>query len=84
MTNLKQDTKGMSADMTCQEDRGRTLKGHLEMNFISPEKMHGTMHAEMTSSQQPQPVVVDMTFDRTYVAPDCQDITPDTPKIVTK
>ena len=84
MTNLQQDAKGMSADMACQEDRGRTLKGHLEMNFISSEKVHGTMHAEMTSSQQPQPVVVDITFDRSYVGPDCQGITPDTPKIVTK
>lgn len=82
--NLKQDTSGMSADITCDNPRGGTGKGHLQVNFLSSEKAHGTMHMEMVMQRQPQPIVMDLTFDSTYEGSDCKGISPDSPKIIMK
>lgn len=82
--NLKQDSSGMSADMVCNSTRGGNGKGHLEVSFISTEKVHGTMHMEMMTQRQPEPIVIDMTFDSTYQGSDCKGISPDTPKVIMK
>jgi Protein of unknown function (DUF3617) len=82
--NLKQDSSGMSADITCDSARGGTGKGHVQATFISSEKVHGTMHMEMTTPRQTQPIVMDMTFDSTYQGADCKGISPDSPKMVIK
>ena len=81
--NLKQDSSGMSADMVCTSGGG-SGKGHMQVNFISSEKVHGTMHMEMVTERQPQPIVVDMTFDSTYQGADCKGVSPDTPKVIMK
>ncbi|WP_035347279.1 DUF3617 domain-containing protein [Edaphobacter aggregans] len=82
--NLKQDSSSMSADMVCDSVRGGTGKGHVQVNFLSTEKVHGTMHMEMMAQSQPQPIVVDVTFDNTYQGADCKGISPDTPKMIMK
>jgi hypothetical protein len=82
--NMKQDSSGMSADLVCDSPRGGTGKGHLQVDFISTEKVHGTMHMEMVTQRQPQPIVVDMTFDSTYQGADCKGVSPDTPKVIMK
>jgi hypothetical protein len=84
IANLKQDSSGMSADVVCASARGGTGKGHFEMSFISPEKVHGTMHMEMVSEQRPQPIVMDMTIDNAYQGADCKGVSPDTPKMIMK
>jgi hypothetical protein len=84
VTNLKQDSSGMSADVTCESARGGGGKGHLEMNFLSTEKVHGTMHMEMMTGRQPQPIVMDMTIDSVYQGADCKGVSPDTPKMIMK
>jgi hypothetical protein len=82
--NLKQDSSGMSADMVCNSERGGSGKGHMEVNFISSEKVRGTIHMEMVTQRQPEPIVMDMTFDSTYQGSDCKGISPDTPKVIMK
>ncbi len=82
--NLQQDSRGMSADVVCDSQRGGTSKGHFQVNFLSSEKAHGTMHMEMASPRQPQPIVMDITYDSTYVGSDCKGISPDSPKILNK
>ncbi len=82
--NLKQDAGGMSADIVCASPSGGGGKGHVEMNFLSSEKVHGTMHMEITPSRQPQPIVMDTTYDSTYQGADCKGVSPDTPKIMMK
>ncbi len=82
--NLKQDSSGMSADIVCDSARGGTGKGHLQVDFISTEKVHGTMHMEMTTQRQTQPIVMDITYDSTYQGADCKGISPDTPKVIMK
>ena len=84
MMNLKQDSSGMSADMVCSSPRGGNGKGHMEVSFLSTEKVHGTIHMEMVTERQPQPIVMDMTFDSTYQGSDCKGISPDTPKVIMK
>jgi Protein of unknown function (DUF3617) len=81
--NMKQDSSGMSADLVC-DTRGGTGKGHLQVDFISTEKVHGAMHMEMVMQQQSEPIVVDMTFDSTYQGSDCKGVSPDSPKVIMK
>lgn len=82
--NLKQDSISMSADVVCDSARGGSGKGHIQVNFLSSEKVHGTMHMEMVTQRQPQPIVMDLTFDSTYQGADCKGISPDTPKVMMK
>ncbi|MBS1799938.1 MAG: DUF3617 domain-containing protein [Acidobacteria bacterium] len=84
--NLKQDSSGMSADMVCgsADGTGNSAKGHMQMSFLSTEKVHGTMHMEAVSARQPQPIVVDMTIDSVYQGADCGGVSPDTPKVIMK
>lgn len=86
VANLHQDDHGMSGDITCQSGSGGTgnAKGHLEMTFLNPEKVHGTMHMEAVTSRQTQPIIVDMLIDSAYQGADCQGISPDTPKVIMK
>ena len=55
---LHQSATAMSGDMACTMPEG-TSKGHMEVTFASTEKMNGKMHMEMTTSRQPQPIVMD-------------------------
>ena len=74
----------MSADLVCTSERGGSGKGHMQVNFLSSEKVHGTMHMEMITQRQPQPIVMDMTFDSTYQGADCKGVSPDSPKVIIK
>jgi hypothetical protein len=56
----------------------------MQMAFLTPEKMHGTMHIEVISSRQPKPIVMDMTIDSLYQGSDCKGVSPDTPKLIMK
>lgn len=88
LTNLQQSSSGMSADITCtpsSSGRGSaTAHGHMQMNFVSPEKVHGTVHTEVVRAENPQPIVMDMTVDSTWQGADCKGISPDTPKVIMK
>jgi hypothetical protein len=57
-------------------------KGHVDATFASQEKMNGKMHMEITTARQPQPIVMDGTFESVYQGADCKGISPDSPKIV--
>jgi hypothetical protein len=81
-SNMKVDSSGMSGDIECTTARGGSTKGHMQMNFLSSEKVHGTVHMEVTSAQRPQPILMDMTIDSTYEGPDCKGISPDEPKVI--
>jgi Protein of unknown function (DUF3617) len=80
-TNVHQSAAGMSGDMTCTTE-GRTSKGHIEATFASQEKVNGKVHMEIASARQPQPILMDMTFESVYQGSDCKGISPDSPKIV--
>jgi hypothetical protein len=85
--NQKQDSSGMSADVVCESvgnGGSNSAKGHVQMTFVSTEKVHGTMHMEAVSTRQPQPIVVDMTIDSAYQGADCKGVSPDTPKVILK
>ncbi|HEU4636565.1 MAG TPA: DUF3617 domain-containing protein [Edaphobacter sp.] len=81
-SNMKSDSSGMSGDVECTSGRGDVSKGHIQMNFVSSEKVQGTMHVETTSARRPQPMLIDMTIDSTYEGADCKGISPDSPKVV--
>jgi len=81
MKNLKQDSSGMSGDIDCKSERGSST-GHMQFTFISPEKTHGTIHMEIVTERQPQPIVMDIALDSVYQGSDCKGISPDSAKIV--
>jgi hypothetical protein len=80
-TNVHQSTTGMSGDIACTTGEGGS-KGHMEATFVSQEKMNGKMHMEIMTARQPQPIVMDVTFEGVYQGADCKGISPDSPKIV--
>jgi hypothetical protein len=80
-TNVHQSATGMSGDMTCTSSE-RSAKGHMEATFSSQEKMSGKVHMEITTQRQPQPILMDVTFESVYQGADCKGISPDSPKIV--
>ncbi len=71
----------MSGDMVCTTAEGAS-KGHMEATFSSQEKMSGKVHMEITTQRQPQPILMDVTFESVYQGADCKGISPDSPKIV--
>ena len=82
-TNQHQTDSGFSADMACKSSDGKhNSTGHMEVNFVSAEKMQGKVHAEAISESQPKPIVMDMNFESAYQGNDCKDISPDNPKVV--
>ncbi|HTH53498.1 MAG TPA: DUF3617 domain-containing protein [Edaphobacter sp.] len=81
-SNMKVDSGGMSGDMACSTPCGGSAKGHVQMNFVSDEKVHGTVHMEVITTQRPQPIIMDMTIDSTYEGADCKGISPDEPKVI--
>jgi hypothetical protein len=80
-TNLKEDASGMSADIACKSDRGAS-NGHMQLSFVSAEKVHGTMHMQLASGRSPQPIVMDLIIDSVYQGPDCKGISPDDAKVI--
>ena len=83
LSNQHQTSAGFSADMACRSTDGRhNTTGHIEVNFVSAEKMQGKAHAEVTGESQPKPIVVDMSFDSAYQGDDCKGVSPDEAKTV--
>ncbi len=80
-TNVHQSATGMSGDLACTSAEGSS-KGHLDATFANQEKMSGKVHMEITTARQPQPIVMDVTFEGVYQGADCKGISPDSPKIV--
>lgn len=82
-TNRHVTAEAMDADMSCRSDGSQTQStGHIEVSFLSPEKMHGTTHVETTSASRPRPIVSDVRFDSVYQGADCKGISADKSEIV--
>jgi hypothetical protein len=82
-TNQHQSSTAMSADMACKSTDGRySSTGHIDVSFTGSEKMTGKVHVETITQSQPQPIVMDMSFESAYQGGDCQGISPDSPKII--
>jgi hypothetical protein len=83
LTNEHQSSTSMSADMACKSPDGQySSTGHVEAKFTNSEKMTGKVHVETIRQSQPQPIVMDMSFDSAYQGADCQGISPDSPKVI--
>jgi len=83
LTNQHQSASGLSADMSCKSADGQySSTGRIEVNFTSSEKMSGKVHVETTRQSQPQPIVMDMSFESNYQGSDCKGIDPDSPKLM--
>ncbi|MCL2659489.1 MAG: DUF3617 domain-containing protein [Acidobacteriaceae bacterium] len=80
VTNLKQDSSSMSADIVCTGKA--SAKGHMQFTFQSPEKWQGTMHMEMSDGKNPQPTIMDTTMESVFKGADCQGIAPGQGKLV--
>jgi hypothetical protein len=80
-TNVHQSTTGMSGDIACTTADGSS-KGHMQATFAGQEKMNGKMHIEITTARQPQPIVMDGTFQSVYQGADCKGISPDSPEVL--
>jgi Protein of unknown function (DUF3617) len=80
-TNLKQDASGMSVDIACKTERGAST-GHMQISFVSAEKVHGTTHLQMASGRSPQPIVMDFIIDSVFQGADCKGISPDDARVV--
>lgn len=82
-TNEHQSSTSMSAGMTCKSPDGKySSTGHIDVRFTSAEKMSGKVHAETITQSQPQPIVMDMSFESAYQGADCQGISPSSPKVI--
>ena len=82
-SNVKQSSAGMSADVTCKSANGsRTSTGHIDVTYVSSEKMTGKAHMETTMATQPKPIIMDMTFESAYQGADCKGVSPDSAKVV--
>lgn len=82
-TNEHQSSTGMSVDMACKSADGQySTTGHIDARFTSSEKMTGKVHVETVRQSQPQPIVMDMSFESAYQGADCKGISPDSPKII--
>jgi hypothetical protein len=82
-TNEHQSSTSMSVEMACKSSDGRTSSaGHIEVGFTSSTKMTGKVHVDTVSQSQPQPIVMEMTFESAFQGADCQGISPDSPKII--
>lgn len=82
-TNLHQTSDSLSVDMVCKSPDGRSsTMGHIEASFTTAEKMHGKAHIETQMQSQPQPIVIDMSFDSAYQGADCQGISPDSARMI--
>ncbi len=69
--------------MVCKSDNGKhSSKGHIEVNYQSPEKVHGKVHIETIDSSQPHPIVIDSHFEGVYQGSDCHGISPDAAKVI--
>lgn len=83
LSNQHQTSAGFSADMACRSTDGRhNSTGHIQVNFVSEEKMQGKVHVEVISESQPKPIVMDMSFDSAYHGDDCKGVSPDLAKTV--
>lgn len=82
-SNEHQTSSSLSADLACKSPDGRySSSGHMDIGFVSEERIHGKVHVETITDSQPQPIVSDMSFDSAYQGADCQGISPDSAKVV--
>lgn len=79
--HMRQTSTSLTTDMACTSGDGHSTT-HLDVSFVSSEKIHGKAHGEMTSSQQPQPIVFDTAFDSVYKGADCRGVSPDSARII--
>jgi hypothetical protein len=76
-------SSSLTADLACKSPDGSySSSGHIDVSFVSEEKLHGKVHVEMIMESQPQPIVSDMSFDSAYQGADCHGISPDSAKII--
>jgi hypothetical protein len=69
--------KAWSFDLSCRA--GKT-NGHVEMQFDSPENVHGKVH--MTTDAGGHSMTIDTDSTMHYLASDCGSVKPDNPQIV--
>jgi acyl-coenzyme A synthetase/AMP-(fatty) acid ligase len=82
-SNVKQSSAAMSADIACKSmDGSRTSTGHLDVAFVSSDKMTGKVRMETIVASQPKPINMDMSFDSAYQGSDCKGVSPDSAKVV--
>jgi Protein of unknown function (DUF3617) len=76
-------SSSLSADLSCKSPNGRySSSGHIDVRFVSEEKVHGKAHVVTVMESQPQPIVSDMSFDSAYQGSDCKDVSPDSAKVI--
>lgn len=82
-SNEHQTSSSLTADLACKSPDGRYgSSGHIDVSFVSEEKIHGKTHVEAIMESQPQPIVINMSFDSTYQGADCQGVSPDSAKVI--
>ena len=79
----KRDATGITGTIACQTPRGSS-KGTVNVTFAGDEKAHGTMHLETVTERQPQPIIMDITYDSVYQGSDCKGIQPGDAKVVSQ
>jgi len=81
MSNMHQDTHGVSFDEACASG-SYTTNVHFEAQFDGDNHMHGTATARMTGQAFPQGVTMNMSMASHYLSSDCGDIKPGHPRTV--
>ena len=81
--NEHQTSSTLTADMACKSTDGRySTNGHIDVSFVSEEKIHGKVHVETVMESQPQPIVTDMSFESVYQGADCHGVSPNEGKVI--
>jgi hypothetical protein len=83
LSNQHLTSSALTADISCKSDEERySSTGHVDIHFVSEEKIQGKVHVETVMESQPQPIVSDMNFDSAYQGADCQGVSPDSAKVI--
>ena len=75
ISHEKMTDRHFAFDISCSSGKST---GHLEMDFLSKETSHGTMHMQIDSGAG-KPIVIDSVSDGKFVSADCGRVTPDKP-----
>lgn len=76
MSNLHQNSKKMSYDVSCGTQEHGPLVFHMEILIDSDQHMHGTAVAKISATASPHTGAWTSTLTEHFISPDCGDIKP--------
>lgn len=83
LTHREIEPRKFSFDISCKSQQGAATTGHWEMQVTDDEHSHGSGHMKSDAAgANGQSFAMDMTMDSHYLSGDCDDVKPESPKII--